>query len=70
MSRKKILVNHHTRTAEHARVDREIREALDAGWKPNALLKNYSRFLYEDVAYGFLCDRVKVAQKRIKGKQT
>ena len=47
-----------TRTDEHDKMFTEIEKALDAGWDGYESVRDYSDFLYKEVAYGFLMDSV------------
>ena len=61
------FVSEKYRTNEHARVDREIDDALSAGWGPddwNDPIQNYSEFLYAEVSVAFLDERVKAIRRR------
>ena len=55
---RKDYIDYNTRVDEHARVDAEIEKILKEGYTPGSdSVAQFSRYLYTEVAYGFLCDR-------------
>ena len=62
-----LLVSKDKRVSEHKRVDAEIQKSLSMGWNPDDWtdsLKKYSAFLYTEVQYDFLHQRVRTERKR------